>query len=554
MLNQAIVLSLLVRIMMQVSSIDFTTWPELVTPMSSMHRVREGLSLLKSNQSPYTGDMFHQPPLTILTFKPFFSNEGSRPIFYGLPLHILFFLGDVLVASMLRSIFAKKYQSDEVDNNMAIEKALQATKVAASVAATDNDARACKAAASGDGLGISSCFEDTSENASASPKSQVDLSPPLHVLEPVRNKYYVPSFIRDRSNLSNFIFAAYMLHPYAIGSSVAWDLSSLVRVSTVASMYYASTSHSFLSSFYLAVSTYFEFHPIILAVALAAIETKYKDGDNDSDNTRREKKVKTLNTKSSYTSTLLKYFSYIALCSLFLQILSYLALSFTMIEGEDDDNMNAMAMYKQSIKSSYIWHLTSSDHTPNVGLFWYLFSLLFQRFRPYFTFAFNIQIFIFVAPLVIRIRGRPYILYTVLTFLIGLLRPHPTLGDVSLPMILMLMHPFVVARMRCKAVLLITSIVCVALLRTTHWLWLYPGTACANHYYFVQMIYCLSLLILLSEFLNASLLRDREIEKLDKKNLPNHVDDDTQKKNLPNDGIEMDAKDKVTIDDRNPKN
>lgn len=77
----------------------------------------------------------------------------------------------------------------------------------------------------------------------------------------------------------------------------------------------------------------------------------------------------------------------------------------------------------------------------------------------------------------------------------------------------MAMHPNVVARMRNKTLFVVINLIGVCLLRIGGYLWLYPGAACANDYYFAQLTYCLSMLLTLSEFLNAALLRDRQIEK-----------------------------------------
>uniref|UniRef100_M4BCC1 EXPERA domain-containing protein n=1 Tax=Hyaloperonospora arabidopsidis (strain Emoy2) TaxID=559515 RepID=M4BCC1_HYAAE len=44
--------------------------PELVTPTSSFHRIQEGVFLYVSTGSPYSGDVFHQPPLVFALFYP----------------------------------------------------------------------------------------------------------------------------------------------------------------------------------------------------------------------------------------------------------------------------------------------------------------------------------------------------------------------------------------------------------------------------------------------------------------------------------------------------
>lgn len=165
---------------------------------------------------------------------------------------------------------------------------------------------------------------------------------------------------------------------------------------------------------------------------------------------------------------------------------------------------------------SYVWQLKVSDHTPNVGLFWYFFSMVFDRFRPYFLFAFNVQILVYVVPLALRTWRRPLIMTTVLVSLVGMLRPYPTFGDMALPFALALMHPEAIARMRIKAILIVTMSVSMCLLPTMWFMWIFPGAGNANHYYFSGLTYSLCGLILVSEFLGGAIQRDRQEEKREK--------------------------------------
>ena len=120
MLTFGVLLSITIRIFLFISpSINLTECPELVTPLSSMHRVREGISLARSGSSPYEGNLFHQPPLVIAFLFPFFDDKGSTPRYDGMPLQILFFIADVLVAYMLRSIMSRKLVRDGYGNGTA---------------------------------------------------------------------------------------------------------------------------------------------------------------------------------------------------------------------------------------------------------------------------------------------------------------------------------------------------------------------------------------------------------------------------------------------------
>ena len=95
----------------------------------------------------------------------------------------------------------------------------------------------------------------------------------------------------------------------------------------------------------------------------------------------------------------------------------------------------------------------------------------------------------------------------------GILRPYPTIGDVSLPLSLGLMNPQVVSRMRVKVVLLVTMTICVCIMPAMWFLWIFPGAGNANHYYFAGLLYSLASIILATEFLGGAVQRDRQIER-----------------------------------------
>ena len=62
------------------------------------------------------------------------------------------------------------------------------------------------------------------------------------------------------------------------------------------------------------------------------------------------------------------------------------------------------------LRSTYGFLLSVSDLAPNVGIFWYFFTEVFDHFRTFFVFVFQIHAFIYVAPLTIRLRQYPLFL------------------------------------------------------------------------------------------------------------------------------------------------
>jgi phosphatidylinositol glycan class U len=63
---------------------------------SNPHLVTEGLYLLKLNQSPYAGDVYHQPPLVLLLFYGFQN--------YPIITKLFFILLDIFAALLIRQI------------------------------------------------------------------------------------------------------------------------------------------------------------------------------------------------------------------------------------------------------------------------------------------------------------------------------------------------------------------------------------------------------------------------------------------------------------------
>ena len=62
------------------------------------------------------------------------------------------------------------------------------------------------------------------------------------------------------------------------------------------------------------------------------------------------------------------------------------------------------------LRSTYGFLLTVSDLAPNVGIFWYFFTEVFDHFRTFFVFVFQIHAFIYVAPMTIRLKQHPLFL------------------------------------------------------------------------------------------------------------------------------------------------
>lgn len=81
--------------------------------------------------------------------------------------------------------------------------------------------------------------------------------------------------------------------------------------------------------------------------------------------------------------------------------------------------------------------LNHRDLQPNIGLFWYFFTEMFEHFRPLFLFSFQMNATIlYLVPLTIKLHKQPIFLATILIALTSIFRSYPCVGDIAFYMAL----------------------------------------------------------------------------------------------------------------------
>lgn len=92
--------------------------------------------------------------------------------------------------------------------------------------------------------------------------------------------------------------------------------------------------------------------------------------------------------------------------------------------------MNAQLIY-------YYFRLYHRDLQPNIGLFWYFFTEMFEHFRPLFLFSFQMNATVlYLVPLTIKLHKQPIFLATILIALTAIFRSYPCVGDIAFYMAL----------------------------------------------------------------------------------------------------------------------
>lgn len=88
------------------------------------------------------------------------------------------------------------------------------------------------------------------------------------------------------------------------------------------------------------------------------------------------------------------------------------------------------------------------DLQPNIGLFWYFFTEMFDHFRVFFLYTFQLNaLVLYLVPLTLKFRKEPLFMATLLIALNAIFRSYPCIGDVAFYLALLPMWQHV---HRCK--------------------------------------------------------------------------------------------------------
>jgi len=161
------------------------------------------------------------------------------------------------------------------------------------------------------------------------------------------------------------------------------------------------------------------------------------------------------------------------------------------------------------VGASYGFLLSAPDLAPNIGLFWYFFTEMFEHFRLFFLAVFQLNAVVYVAPLCTRLHRSPLLLSTALLLLSTASHPYPALGDVALylalvPALRPALGPFLHQSLVVACMLVATSVLGPIM----YDLWIFSGAANANFYFAVTLAFNAAQIFLATDLLFAHLKRE----------------------------------------------
>ncbi|XP_022647943.1 phosphatidylinositol glycan anchor biosynthesis class U protein-like [Varroa jacobsoni] len=166
-----------------------------------------------------------------------------------------------------------------------------------------------------------------------------------------------------------------------------------------------------------------------------------------------------------------------------------------------------MSFNSDSHISAYYFQLAVTDLTPNVGLFWYFFTELFDHFRWFFLCVFHLNVFIYVAPLAIKLRKDPLLLYWTLIVTVSVFKPYPSLADFAFYSSLLPIFRHLFDLMR-QVIVVFTAIALCLVLTPIMWQqWIFAYSGNANFYFAMTLLYNVAQVFLLTDLLVSDMKR-----------------------------------------------
>uniref|UniRef100_A0A0N5AIP2 GPI transamidase subunit PIG-U n=1 Tax=Syphacia muris TaxID=451379 RepID=A0A0N5AIP2_9BILA len=157
------------------------------------------------------------------------------------------------------------------------------------------------------------------------------------------------------------------------------------------------------------------------------------------------------------------------------------------------------------LDSTYMFLLDLRDLTPNVGVFWYFFIEVFNHFRLFFLWVFQVNFLIYVFPLLLTVRNDPFLLLHLYLILISVFSSYPSMTDSLIYLSLLPVFYSLHRHIRWGLLISGTLVTCTVLASIMSIMWLVIGSANANFYFAVALAYSVAQIFLLTDLLYAYL-------------------------------------------------
>ena len=224
-----------------------------------------------------------------------------------------------------------------------------------------------------------------------------------------------------------------------------------------------------------------------------------------------------------------------AVLSLYLcYLISLHCLASLLVGGNSNEYMSVMIQTMLPNVAFVDQDKSGSVPGPSMGLHWYFFVQMFDRFRSYFTIFVAGLPAMFVIPLTIRLHRYPSVLASTFQLLWAIFRPTTTIHALTLGLLLAMLNPRTIARMRDASLVSLFALpVPILLFITFHRMWLVTGNGNPNYIFFQCFAYGLFVSIITLDFISATVKRDKVLRMVEKGDTIVIKEDDEKGEDLP---------------------
>lgn len=270
------------------------------------------------------------------------------------------------------------------------------------------------------------------------------------------------------------VAAAYLLCPYTVLSCAALTTTTLHNTVLAAALLAMLSGRALVFGSLVALATYQAVYPVVILVpGLIALHQHHSSAEGGGKGGSEE----------GVTAVLKSLLAFGAASALLLLVSAEIAGGWDFLEA------------------TYGFILSAPDLTPNIGLFWYFFTEMFEHFRLFFLAVFQLNALVYVAPLCVRLKGDPVLLSTALLALSAVFRSYPALGDVGFYLALLPtcrhLYPFLRQSFLVGCMLVASSVLGPIMYN----LWIYSGAANANFYFAVTLAFNTAQIFLVTDLL-----------------------------------------------------
>ncbi|CAI6336015.1 unnamed protein product [Periconia digitata] len=280
------------------------------------------------------------------------------------------------------------------------------------------------------------------------------------------------------------IAAGFLFNPFTFLTCLARSTSTLSNLFILTAMAKACQGASVTFLLALSFASYLSMHPIILFPPLLVLLYD----------------ARAMRTKSTANPVAFTAIHTVALAGMIGALLGVSALL--------TDSWDFLA-------STYGVRLLLPDLTPNVGLWWYFFTEMFDSFREFFLGVFWLHVVSYVPGLTIRLRKQPLFVAVTMIGIFSIFIPYPSIADAGLYLSLIPLFNHLFPHMRYTFFALANTMYASFLGPAFYHLWIYAGSGNANFFYAITLVWSLGLSIIVGDSVYAALRDELDVERPD---------------------------------------